>query len=388
MTLAKPPNNRGDTAMLQIGMGWFAEEPGGLNRMYAGLLAGLVARDVAVTGLVAGRAPAPALAPPHVRFFAPREANIVSRLRACRRAANAILSDQTVGVVGAHFSPYALPILDLIKDRPFVFHFHGPWAAESATERQPRFAVHAKRAIEKAVYRRAQRFIVLSEAFADLLVRDYGVRRAGIEIVPGGVDSARFAIDLSQREARRALGLPTDRAIVGVVRRLVHRMGLENLIDALAEVREHVPDVLLAIAGSGPLAASLVARVAARRLEGHVVFLGFVADDKLPLFYRGCDLSVVPSVALEGFGLTTIESLAAGTPVLVTPVGGLPETVRGLDPGLVLPDAQAATVAAALTEVLKGRRPVPSRERCEAYARETFDWHAIAERTLRVYERA
>ena len=61
--------------------------------------------------------------------------------------------------------------------------------------------------------------------------------------------------------------------------------------------------------------------------------LGFVAEEDLPWLYRACDISIVPSVALEGFGLPTIESLAAGTPVLVTPIGGLPETVSELDPG-------------------------------------------------------
>jgi glycosyltransferase involved in cell wall biosynthesis len=299
----------------------------------------------------------------------------------------AAIEARDVGVVGAHFSAYALPVLDLIRDHPFVFHFHGPWAAESAVESENGLLVRAKREVERVVYARARRFIVLSRAFADVLGESYGVRPEAIECVPGGVEFAKFAIAATPREARIALGLPADRPIIGVVRRLVHRVGLEGLIEAVDTLRVRVPDVLVAVGGTGPLANKLVARVTALGLDDHFTFLGFVTDERLPLLYRACDLSVVPSISLEGFGLTTIESLAAGTPVIVTPVGGLPETVQALDPGLVLENCQPATLAAALADALTGRQRLPSQERCSAYARENFDWPVIAARVLGVYSR-
>jgi glycosyltransferase involved in cell wall biosynthesis len=382
MTVAEQLPARGH--VLQIGMGWFGEEPGGLNRMYAGLMTGLAARDVRATGLVAGDA-ARCSPPQNVKFFARREASLPARLAACRRATRAALAESDVGVVAAHFAPYALPGLDLFRDRPLVFHFHGPWAAESAAERENSLIVSVKRAVERAVYTRARRFIVLSGAFADLLAKSYGVRDEAVECVPGGVDAARFAITATPHEARSALELPTGRPVIGVVRRLVHRVGLEGLIEAVAAVRARVPDVLVAIGGTGPLGAELAARVSALGVDAHVKFLGFVPDDRLPLLYRACDVTVVPSLTLEGFGLTTIESLATGTPVIVTPVGGLPETVYALDPGLILEDHRPATLAAALGDALTGRRRLPSRERCAAYARENFDWPVIAARVLRVY---
>ncbi|MEM6784567.1 MAG: glycosyltransferase, partial [Bacteroidota bacterium] len=113
--------------------------------------------------------------------------------------------------------------------------------------------------------------------------------------------------------------------------------------------------------------------------------LGFLPDADLPLAYRAADVSIVPTVALEGFGLITIESLAAGTPVLVTPIGGLPETVRGLDASLILDDAEPATVADALGGALTGARPLPDAGACQAYVRATFDWPVIAAKTAEVY---
>ena len=74
-------------------------------------------------------------------------------------------------------------------------------------------------------------------------------------------------------------------------------------------------------------------------MANHVRMLGSSRDADLPLYYRAADLSVVPTVALEGFGLVAAESLAAGCPALVTPVGGLPSVVADLSPDLVLEDA-------------------------------------------------
>jgi glycogen synthase len=204
--------------------------------------------------------------------------------------------------------------------------------------------------------------------------------------VPGGVDADRYCMNGSRRAARERLQLPTDRPLIVSVRRLIHRVGLEGLIDAMAEVRKSAPEALLLIAGRGALARELAGRVAERGLQDHVRLLGFVAEGDLPWLYRACDLSIMPSVALEGFGLPTIESLAAGTPVLVTPVGGLPEVVVELDPGLVLRDASTPSLADAMSWALRDLAKLPSPETCASYVREHFDWPVIARKVLAVYQ--
>jgi glycogen(starch) synthase len=370
--------------ILTIGMGWFGEEPGGLNRMYAGLLGGLEHQGVSVRGLVAGVETA--AAPPNVCFFERRETSAIRRLFSVRRSFCGALHSQPVEVVAAHFALYALPLLDLLRNRRFVFHFHGPWGCESRAEQEGPLGVAAKRVVESLVYRRADRVIVLSAAFADLLSREYGIPHDRIFVVPGGVDASRYAVTESRHEARERFGLPHDRPLVVSVRRLIHRVGLEGLVDAMVEVRRRVPEALLLIAGRGPLEQQLRQRIASRRLEEHVRLLGFVADEDLPLLYRAHDVSIMPSVALEGFGLSAIESLAAGTPVLVTPVGGLPEVVGALDESLVLRDSSTATLADALSRALSAPGGLPPPERCARYARERFDWPVIARRVLKVYQ--
>lgn len=366
-------------------MGWFGEEPGGLNRMYAGLLGSLPKQGVAVHGLVAGSAAADQAAPRNLSFFERREASVLGRLRGCRRAVNHALEVENVDVVAAHFSLYALPILDLVRERRFVFHFHGPWASESRSEQERGAGVVTKRAIEALVYRRADRLIVLSSAFAQVLERQFSIAPERIHVIPGGVEAARYRLDESRAVARAKLGLPADRPLVVAVRRLVRRVGLEGLVNAMDEVRKAVPDALLLIAGRGEMAQELAQRIEARGLGNHVRLLGFVADDELPLLFRACDLSVVPSVALEGFGLATIESLAAGTPVLVTPVGGLPETVAPLDPSLVLSEASPGCLASGISDALRNPDALPPAHACARYVRENFDWPVVAAKVLAVY---
>jgi glycosyltransferase involved in cell wall biosynthesis len=267
-----------------------------------------------------------------------------------------------------------------------VVHFHGPWGQESRVEGDSSLVARAKTWLENYVYRHGTAFIVLSTAFRDVLVRKFDVDPERIHIVPGGVHADTFDTGRSRREARRRLGWPTDRPIILSVRRLARRMGLENLIDAIQIVRREHSDVLLHIAGSGPIEEELRARIAEQGLTDHVTLLGFVPENDLPLAYRAADVSIVPTVALEGFGLITIESLAAGTPVLVTPRGGLPEVVADLDSDLILSGDTAPVLADGLTQSLGGALSLPSSDECQRYVHERFDWPVIARRTRQVYE--
>lgn len=381
---ARPPTLH----TLQIGMEWFPEIPGGVNRLFYEVVRRLPDNGVAVRGIVAGsprvgsesggvvEAAGDVTDPLPVRWW---------RFRAGIRRA---LAGQQDTLVASHFALYTLAALDVVRRHPLVIHFHGPWAHESKDEGAPWWSTRMRAAMERAVYRHGALHIVLSVAFARVLHDAYGVPEARIRIVPGGVDVNRFAGAPSRSEARERLGWPGDRPIVFAVRRLVRRMGLENLLEAVADVRRRVPSVMLFVAGAGPLGSELQARIDAAGLEGSVRLLDRVPDDTLPLAYRAADLTIVPSVALEGFGLVVAESLAAGTPVLVTPVGGLPEAVGALSPDLVLAGSTPEALAEGLTQAITGSRRLPDRGACIDFARACYDWSTVCTRIVDVYREA
>jgi glycosyltransferase involved in cell wall biosynthesis len=292
-----------------------------------------------------------------------------------------------VDVVDAHFALYALlPVrFGALRRAPLVVHFQGPWADESAEGRgQPNVA--ARRLIEKLVYRRADEIVVLSGAFRQILVERYGVSPWRVHVVGPGVDLEMFRPGDSAK-ARANLGIdPGDRVAVAV-RRLVPRMGIDLLLDAWAEVAEGNSDRRLLLVGEGPLRSELSGRARALGISESVRFVGRVSDELVRDCYRAADMSIVPSVALEGFGLVVLESLASGTPPVVTDVGGLPEAVVGLDPSLTVPAGDAGALARRLQAAFEGTAPLPDEATCRRYASK-FSWTAVAEANLRVYERA
>lgn len=372
---------------LQLGNEWLTVRAGGLNRYAAGLAGGLDAVGAKQQWLVTGREAQLGDSPSYVHAVSPTDVAITSRWRGMRQAfGNAIL--KSPDVVASHFALYAYPVRRQLRGLPHVVHFHGPWAEESSVEGAGRLTSLAKKHIEKAVYRTGDRFITLSRAFAQVLAQRYGVAEERIRVVPGGVDHQEFDTGLGRREARERLGWPSDRPIVLCVRRLARRMGIKSLIQAIGLLKQTHPDLLVLIAGKGPLESELLAQIEREQLSQHVQLLGFVPDEDLPIAYRAADFSIVPTQSLEGFGLIVLESLAAGTPALVTPVGGLPEVLEGFASQLVLESPKTESIASGLEAALSGAIELPSSEACQTYARESFAWPSIALRVLEVYEEA
>jgi glycosyltransferase involved in cell wall biosynthesis len=322
-----------------------------------------------IHGLVAGSNDVREATDGQIIGFAAPDARLAQRMLSVRRLAVQQVAEKKIDLVASHFALYTIPILDHIKRVPMVVHFHGPWAAEGNAEGARSYRSRLKASLERSVYSRAKRLIVLSEAFKSELVAGYGIAEHRIRIVPGGIDVDRFNTSISRIEARLRLGWPTNRPIILTVRRQVRRMGLETLIDAARQLAVSCPDVLVLLGGTGPIASELQKRIVELGLENNVRRLGRVEDAHLPLAYRAADMTVVPSQSLEGFGLITLESLASGTPVYVTPIG-------------------AEEIANVLRQALRGERPTPSDQSCRAFASQNFSWPQIAQRVRAVYDQA
>jgi glycosyltransferase involved in cell wall biosynthesis len=373
---------------LEIGLAWFSERPGGLDRYFCELMNHLPEADVIPRGFVMGSERVALESAGVVTAAARSEASLWARWSAMRRVIGEQVSNGGYSLVASHHSLYTAPILAQIRGLPLVMHFHGPFAAESSAENSKYIRNSIKHLMERTVYARAVRCITLSKAFATILHESYGVPIEKIRIIPGAVDTAKFDADETRAEARQRLGWPTDRPIAFTVRRLYRRMGLENLIDAVKSIRQRVPDILVMIAGTGWMYSELQQQIKTAKLEDHIRLIGFIPESDLPVAYRAADLTVVPSVSLEGFGLTTVESMAAGTPAIVTPVGGSPEVVGGLCPDMIVPDWTPAALAAAVSAALRGELKLPDSEQCKAFAREHFDWAAVTQKIRAVYDEA
>jgi glycosyltransferase involved in cell wall biosynthesis len=366
-------------SILCIGNGWFPTMPGGLNRYVYELTHHLVAAgdrvDLCGLGL-------PEKSPNHqikLTDLSSVDHPIWQRLWLTRRN---FLNRQIArpDAINLHFALYSLPLIQVLpKGVPITFTFHGPWALESDREGANQLSVSIKKWVEQRVYSRCDRFIVLSQAFGEILHQYYHIPWRKINIIPGGVDLDRFQINLSREQAREQLNFPQNRPVLFTPRRLVHRMGIETLLKAIAQIKLKIPDVWLAIAGKGILRETLEHQATELGLTDNIKFLGFLPDEQLPIAYQAADLTVVPSQSLEGFGLIVLESLACGTPVLCTPVGGMPEILEPFSPEFITESTEVEAIAQKLLALLTGEISMPSRSACRDYASTNFDWQKIAQ---------
>jgi glycosyltransferase involved in cell wall biosynthesis len=259
---------------------------------------------------------------------------------------------------------------------PYVYTFYAPWADEfvAKASRIPRsvrqLASPLLKAIEGRVIGRAAETIVLSSFSSDQLRHAH---QRECVIIPGGIDTSRFHPD---RRVDRIHGTQ-----LVTVRNLVPRMGLEELIGAMADLE---PSVRLDIAGNGPLREPLEAMVRQLGLNDRVRLLGYVSDGQLPEFYASADWFVLPTKELEGFGMVILESLACGTPVLGTRVGAIPELLNQLDKSWIIDKPERSSIADTVRRVLQ--TAAPDRKRLREFSL-AFDWHQIGGRYHDLFSR-
>jgi glycosyltransferase involved in cell wall biosynthesis len=375
-----------ESKFLHLGLGWIGDRGGGLERYQDGICRAHALMGHLVEAWVQSRTSNEQDVGYQLRAYA---SPVESRGRKLRKlqalAENRFATKDFIFV--SHHASVSSALVGNLRNIPHIVHFHGPWADESAVEGAPQWKSWLQRWAERKVYRSADRIITLSKAFADLVIDRYGVDSDRVRVVPGGIDSAKADPGLSRREAREKLRWPTDRPIVLSVRRLVRRVGIDVLIEAAKEIVRHHPDLLVLIGGTGPLQQEFESQIKDLGLEDHVRLLGFVPDNDLPIAYAAADYSIVPTQSLEGFGLVTIESMAAGTPSIVTPVGSLPEIASPLSKDLVLNGHHKDDIVVGVTAILGGKSKTPTASCCRNYVRENYDWTVIGPKVLSVYKK-
>ena len=152
----------------------------------------------------------------------------------------------------------------------------------------------------------------------------YGYRGAKI-LIPNGVDAGEF---------RRPAGLPATREkIVVTTSRLVPKNGIDILIRAIAEVKKTVPDVQCHIIGDGPELNKLKILSEKLKVAECVKFFGSIPYEEIPRYLWQASVFARPSRS-EGMGNSFVEALAAGLPVVGTPVGGITDIIEDGKTGL------------------------------------------------------
>ena len=182
--------------------------------------------------------------------------------------------------------------------------------------------------IETKVIATADRIIAFSPHERDAMTRLYAADANKITLVPCGVDLEVFR-PLNQKAVRSSLGLNGEKILL-YVGRVEPIKGLDLLVETAAQMdsEDGVRMIVVGADVNGDREMDRVRQLAREKdLEDKIDFVGQVDHDDLPLYYNAADVCVVPSY-YESFGLVALESMACGTPVVATRVGGLSTIVH------------------------------------------------------------
>lgn len=266
---------------------------------------------------------------------------------------------------------------------PFVMtaHFHPIWSIEGGWLRHRLRGFYDRRIGGRVVGDAAA--VIVQTHEEERLLRSLGFALPSVVVVPPGyaapIDNPRpgaFA-------ERFGVGGP----FVLFVGRLASNKGLLELVEAFARVAKDRPSASLVVVGEdGGMRARVEDRVRALGLERRVRLLGHLRETSLlTAAYREARLTVLPS-EYEAFGLVLLESLAQGTPVVASRVGGIPEVVEDGRAGILVPPRSPGPLAAALARLLDD--PDLAR-RIGEYGREEvvprYSWEALARRVDALY---
>jgi glycosyltransferase involved in cell wall biosynthesis len=275
---------------------------------------------------------------------------------------------------------------------PLVQTFHALGAVRRLHQKEADKFPEDRIALECRIAREADCVIAECPQDAADLMQHCGVPARRIAQVPCGVDLTEFEPG-DRLAVRRRLGLPEDEFIVLQLGRLVPRKGIDNVIRAVGRLGEGRPWRLLVVGGESAVPDEAITpeigrlREVAREagVESRVQFVGRRDRHELKDYYQAADVFVT-TPWYEPFGITPLESMACGTPVIGSAVGGIQHTVvDGLTGFLVAPHDPEA-----LAQRLEDLRCIPDLGRLmgragRVRATREFTWDSVALKLARVY---
>jgi glycosyltransferase involved in cell wall biosynthesis len=311
----------------------------------------------------------------------------VQSIRAAAEAVRQHFGAERWDVVHMHTPYTSAGAMEALGSQPrYLATVHSPavleqrinWGTEGAIGQiKLLLGLGAIRRLEARIMRAAAGVHTLSEFTRRELDRFHGTA-SKTQVIPHW-RRADLVRTVPKAEARQRLGWPADERIVFSVRALVERNGLDDAIDAMADaVRER--KCLLFIGGRGPLRPKLEGMAAGRGIAERVRFLGRMSDEELALAYQAADLFLLPTKALECFGLITIEALSYGCPVIATNAGAIPEVLAPLGEHYIVPAGDVEAIGRRVNDWLDGRMRVHTPEALIDYVHQRYEASSIVPR--------
>ena len=233
----------------------------------------------------------------------------------------------------------------------------------------------------------ASEVIVNSKFMKNDLQRLFGLPYEKINVVSNGINTTVYNGLERDYDFRRQYAMDNEKIIL-FMGRLVFEKGVQHLISAMPKILDGYHDAKLVIAGKGGMTDALKAQVEAMGLSNKVCFAGYLNAKQVSKMYKCADISVFPST-YEPFGIVALEAMLAGTPTVVSDVGGLNEIVEhGVD-GMKSYAGNPNSLADSILELLLNPALCDKiTKKAKQKVKNEYNWAKIAQDTYFTYEKA
>jgi D-inositol-3-phosphate glycosyltransferase len=289
------------------------------------------------------------------------------------------------GMVAAHVK-YVLNI-------PFVITFHALGKVRRIYQKEADGFPDERLVIEEEIMREADGIIAECPQDKEDLIKLYGADEKKISIIPCGFDPVEFS-PIAKQEARKALGLPLDDKLILQLGRMVPRKGVDNVIEALGHLSKHygITAKVVIVGGNSdtpdPINTPEIGRlteVAEKAgVKDQVIFIGSRPRQELKYYYSAADVFVT-TPWYEPFGITPLESMACGTPVIGANVGGIKYSVQDGATGFLVPPKDARSLARRLADFFNNKELAESMSKRSLERAQEFVWPKIVSRISDFY---
>ncbi len=306
----------------------------------------------------------------------------------------------TYDLFHGHYVDAGIVTIDVAKefDKPSFFTAHslGAWKREQmcgdSEEMENKYKFEHRVSEEQRIFRSVRAQTVTTEVQKEKLAQLYGFTADNIEVISPGVDVHTFR-PLRSDEKRPATDLP-DRYVF-CLSRIDCNKGHDLLLEAFDIVRKEIPHVHLVIGGGSQkpeqrekeVLGSMNRIIEEKDMAACVHIIGYVPDDLLVQSYQQAELFVLPSI-FEPFGMTALEAMACGTPVVASRFGGIRNVISSGENGLLVDPSDKGQFAETMALLLRDKQLSVRLGRlgCQTI-HSYFSWEAIAEKHVAFYKR-
>ncbi len=285
-----------------------------------------------------------------------------------------ILKDEDFDVVHVH-EP-TVPVLSLAVLR----HSHALNVGTFHAYREANAIYEYAHPVVKRILGRLDGRIFVSDAVREYITHYFP---GDYTIIPNGIDCARFA----SPEIKPIEKFDDERPSILFVGRLDKRKGFQYLLRAYPYIKRAVPEVRLIVVGgyTDDEKDSYVRYARTHKLRG-IHFVGYVAPEELPRYYRTATVFCAPSTGFESFGIVLLEAMAAGVPIVASDIAGYRGVLEDCSEGFLVPPGDEQAIARSILDLLNDSNKRDGMSECGRRKAAQFDWSIIAEQVLNYYD--